>query len=63
MMEFLYTKDILLKNFGPFAEKITKELREASKSEAIIQGRPIKYISSSMARKDLIAKEIARMAR
>jgi hypothetical protein len=60
MMDFLYSNDILLKDFGPFAEKITKELREASKSEAIMQGRPIKYISSSTARKDFIAKEIAK---
>lgn len=59
MMEFLYSKEVLLKDFGPFANKITQELREASKSEAKSQGRPIKYISSSKARKDLIAKEIA----
>ena len=59
MMDFLYSKDILLKDFEPFADKITKEIREASKIEAEIQGRPIIYISSSKVRKDLIAKEIA----
>jgi hypothetical protein len=59
MMDFLYSKNILLKDFGPFAEKITKEIREASKNESKIQGRPIIYISSSKVRKDLIAKKIA----
>ena len=59
MMDFLYSKDILLKDFGPFADKITKEIRKASEREAKTQGRPIKYISSSRVRKDLVAKEIA----
>ena len=59
MMDFLYSKDILLKDFGPFADKITKEIREASKIEAKTLKRPIIYISSSRARKDLIAKKIA----
>ena len=59
MMDFLYSKDILLKDFGPFADKITKEIREASEREAKTQGRPIIYISSSRVRKDLIAKKIA----
>ena len=59
MMDFLYSKEILLKDFGPFADKLTKEIREASKIEAKTQGRPIKYISSSTEKKHLIAKEIA----
>jgi hypothetical protein len=47
MMSYLWTNQVLLKNFGDHVEKITERLKEASLAEAKACGRPAKYLNSS----------------
>ena len=34
MMNFLYAKEVLLKDFGPYVEEVSEQLKEASREEA-----------------------------
>ena len=34
MMNFLYAKEVLLKDFGPYVEEVSEQLKEASQQEA-----------------------------
>ena len=40
MMSYLWTNQVLLKNFGDHVEKVTERLKEASLAEAKASGRP-----------------------
>ena len=60
MRNFLYSMEVLLKDFSSYVEETTKLLREASVEEARRLARPITYLASSEPRKELIAKEIMR---
>src|ERR1700747_1401904 len=51
MMNYLWTNQILLKNFGAHVEKVTERLKEAS-------GRPVQYLNSSQIDKETIARKI-----
>src|SRR5437588_4056496 len=47
MMSYLWTNQVLLKNFGDHVEKVTERLKEASLAEAKASGRPVRYLNSS----------------
>src|SRR5437016_5247701 len=58
MMNYLWTNQILLKNFGAHVEKVTERLKEASLAEAKASGRPVQYLNSSQIDKETIARKI-----
>jgi len=59
MRNFLWKKQVLLKDFGPFAERTTERLKEASLQVALDAGRPIPYVRSPQADKQAMAQQIA----
>jgi hypothetical protein len=59
MLNFLWQEGVLLKDFREYAKVVTNQVREAGESEAIRQGRPIEYFSSSKTDKEAWAREIA----
>jgi hypothetical protein len=59
MMYYLGIMGVLLKDFGTFVERKTRELREASLREAERLQRPVIYVRSSKFSKESLAKEIA----
>jgi len=59
MMSYLYRKNILLKDFGQWAEHLSAEVVSASKQVAVDAGRPIEYIRSSSIDKEDYARSIA----
>ena len=52
--------DILIKNFGKFAEKLTRRVRDAAYESFEHGGRPIQYLRSPEISKEDLAREIAR---
>jgi len=58
MMNYLWTNQILLKNFGAHVEKVTEHLKEASLAQAKASARPVKYLNSSQTDKETIARDI-----
>src|ERR1700745_574152 len=61
MMEaYLNACGVLIKDFGPFAQKLSAQVRGAAYKLAQKLGRPIQYLSSNQASKEQIEKEIAR---
>jgi len=59
MMGFLSAMGVLLKDFGEYVERVTKQLKEASVAEAERLGRPMRYLQSSRTAKEPIARKIA----
>jgi hypothetical protein len=59
MMNFLWDKQVLLKDFGRYAEGVSEQLKEASQQEADRLGRTNRYVGSSQRRKEPIARAIA----
>ena len=55
MMNFLYEKEVLLKDFGPYAQEASEQLKEASQEEAEQLGRTNRYLESSRTRKEPLA--------
>jgi len=58
MMSYLWTNQVLLKNFGDHVEKVTERLKEASLAEAKASGRPLQYLNSSQIDKETVARKI-----
>ena len=58
MMNYLWTNQVLLKNFGDHVQKVTERLKEASLAEAKASGRPLQYLNSSQMDKETIARKI-----
>jgi len=58
MVNFLYTKEVLLKDFGAYAQEVSEQLKEASQHEATRLGRPNRYLESSRTRKEPFARAI-----
>ena len=54
MMNFLYEKDVLLKDFGPYAEGVSEQLKEASQKEAECLGRTNRYLQNSSSRSKIV---------
>ena len=60
MMTYLGAVGVLLKDFAAHAEALSRRLREASDALARETGRPIRYLASSAANKEEVARAIAR---
>jgi hypothetical protein len=60
LMNYLSSAEVLLKDFGDYAQKMTQQLREASEALAQRTDRPIQYLASSATNKETVAREIAR---
>jgi hypothetical protein len=58
MMSYLWTNQVLLKNFGAHVEKVTERLKQASLAEAKASRRPVQYLNSSQIDKEAIARKI-----
>jgi hypothetical protein len=58
MMDFLWKRKVLLKEFGLFAQEVTDQVKEASCRAAKEKGRPVKYLYSSGIDKEAVAREI-----
>jgi hypothetical protein len=59
MMNFLFEKEVLLKDFRSYVEKVSEQLKEASQKEAERLGRTNRYLESSRTRKEPLARKIA----
>jgi len=59
MKALLWHKQILLKQFGGWAEKLTEQLKEVSCQIAKDQNRPVVYVPSAGTDKDELARQIA----
>jgi len=59
MMDLLWHKQILLKEFGSWAEQLTEHLKQASCQIAQDQNRPTVYVPSADTDKDELARRIA----
>lgn len=60
MMGYLWHKQVPLTAFGKHAEKLTKQIKEASLGEARRLKRPLQYLTSSKIDKKTVAEQIAR---
>jgi hypothetical protein len=59
MKRLLRLKDILLKHFGPWAQRMTEQLKGGCCQAARDQNRPIVYLQSASADKEQVARKIA----
>jgi hypothetical protein len=59
MQQYLFSNDILLKNFGAHVEQASQRLKAASLAEAVSAGRPVRYLASAKVSKEDIARGIA----
>jgi hypothetical protein len=59
MKDLLWHKQILLKQFGGWAEKLTEQLKELSCQTAKDLNRPVVYVPSADTDKDKLARQIA----
>lgn len=60
MQRFLSAKNVLLKNFGAFAEATSNRVKLASLAAAERARRPVEYLPSASVRKDERARSIAK---
>jgi hypothetical protein len=60
MMGYLWQKKVLLKEFKEFAEELTQRVRREGEALAKAAGRPLAHLRGYCARKDEMAREIAR---
>ena len=59
MMNFLWHRQVLLKDFKAFAGNITAAIRQAAEEQAVQQGRPIDYLHNSVRDKEAWARKLA----
>ncbi len=59
LKRLLWKRQVLLKDFGPYAQGLTAQLKEASCLRAKELGRPIEYLYSSYTSKEDVARRIA----
>lgn len=59
MKYFLWHRQVLLKDFGRYAEAATRRLKEASLGVAEAAGRPVVYLPSAGTDKEAVARRIA----
>jgi len=60
MMNFLWHRQVLLKDFKTFAGAITAEVRQAAEQGAVQQERPIEYLHNSVMDKEAWARKLAK---
>jgi len=59
MNQYLWNNQILLKDFGSHVEQVSQRLKAASLHEAVVAGRPVRYLASAEVSKEDIARRIA----
>ena len=59
MNQYLWSNQILLKDFGSHVEQVSQRLKAASLAEAAVAGRPVRYLASAEVSKEDIARRIA----
>jgi len=59
MMHYLWSMQVLLKDFAGHAQELSRQVKEASEALAQRTGRPMQYLASSALDKEAIAREIA----
>jgi hypothetical protein len=59
MMNYLWEKQVLLKDFGQWSKELTEQVRADSQQAAEEAGRPVRYINDSAVRKEELARQIA----
>ncbi len=59
LMSLLWKRQVLLKDFGGYAQAVTEQLKSASLQEAVRLGRPQLYLSSSRTDKEEVALGVA----
>ncbi len=60
LMSYLWSIQVLLKDFGQWSEDLTGRLRAASEQEMVDAGRPCQYLNNPAASKEELARGIAR---
>jgi hypothetical protein len=60
MMNFLWHRQVLLKDFKAYAGNITAEVRRAAEEVAIKQGRPVEYLHNNAMKKEDWARQVAK---
>src|SRR5688572_29373769 len=56
---YLLRRGVLLKDFKPFALKLTAQIKQLANDAAAAAGRPVRYLSSSAQSKEDLARAIA----
>lgn len=59
MKAFLWKRQVLLKDFGSYAEAVTDEIKDATYAAAERLGRPVRYLPLPKTNKEGVALEIA----
>lgn len=59
MLNYLWQRQVLLKDFPGFAGNITAEVRQAAEEVATRQGRPVEYVYNSVMDKEAWARAVA----
>jgi hypothetical protein len=59
MMNFLWQRQVLLKDFKAFAGNITAQVRKAAEEGAVNQGRPVQYLRNGVMDKEAWARQVA----
>lgn len=59
MLQYLWQRQILLKDFKAFAGNVTAQIRQAAEEVAVSQGRPVVYLHNSQMDKEAWARETA----
>jgi hypothetical protein len=60
LKRLLWKRQVLLKNFGDYAQSLTAQLKEASLGQAKAASRPVEYLPSSRTSKEDVARKIAK---
>jgi len=58
MERWLWSQGVPLKEFAPFAEKLSRRLKEHAEAIAAKTGRPLEYVYSPQTSKEAIARKI-----
>jgi hypothetical protein len=59
MMNFLWQRQILLKDFKEFAGNLTAQIRRAAEAQAVQEQRPVQYLRTSVMNKEAWARQVA----
>jgi len=59
MMNFLWHRQVLLKDFRAYAGEMTAVVRQAAEATALRQGRPVEYLHNSVMDKEAWARKLA----
>lgn len=63
LMNYLWTRQVLLKDFGNGSQRLTEQLRTESKQVMADAGRTVRYLAGASVSKEDLARSIARRDR